>query len=175
MAVSSLSLLTVFVLGGTGEVGRELVHALAANQSISKVVLIGRRIQELDGEQYTKVEQIVIDFDKIENYAHVFEGFDAGYCCLGTTRAKSGKEGFVRVDRDYVLESAKLAKQGGCKHFHLVSSQGANKDSWFLYPQTKGQIEAEVSALEFNRFSIYRPALLLCERKVNSFQFCFFS
>ncbi|KAK2098149.1 Oxidoreductase htatip2 [Saguinus oedipus] len=62
---------------------------------------------------------------------------DVGFCGLGTTRAKPGAEGFVRVDRDDVLKSAELAKAGGCKHFNSVSSKGAEKkfvgslpDSW---------------------------------------------
>lgn len=47
------------------------------------------------------------------------------------------QEGFVRVDRDYVLKSAELAKAGGCKHFNLLSSRGADKSSSFLYLQVK--------------------------------------
>lgn len=47
------------------------------------------------------------------------------------------QEGFVRVDRDYVLKSAELAKAGGCKHFNLLSSKGADKSSNFLYLQVK--------------------------------------
>lgn len=47
------------------------------------------------------------------------------------------QEGFVRVDHDYVLKSAELAKAGGCSHFHLESSKGADKTSSFLYLKTK--------------------------------------
>ena len=47
------------------------------------------------------------------------------------------QEGFVRVDRDYVLKSAELAKAGGCKHFNLLSAKGADKSSNFLYLQVK--------------------------------------
>lgn len=47
------------------------------------------------------------------------------------------QDGFVRVDRDYVLKSAELAKVGGCKHFNLLSSKGADKSSSFLYLQVK--------------------------------------
>jgi len=47
------------------------------------------------------------------------------------------QEGFYRVDHDYVVNSAQLARKGGCSQFHLVSSVGANKNSSFLYPRTK--------------------------------------
>ena len=65
---------------------------------------------------------------------------------------------FRRVDYDYVFETAKLAKKNGCKQFHLVSSMGANASSYLLYPKTKGEIEAAVSALEFDFCAHYRPA-----------------
>nr|XP_008506593.1 PREDICTED: oxidoreductase HTATIP2 isoform X3 [Equus przewalskii] len=74
-------------------------------------------------------------------------------------------EGFVRVDRDYVLKSAELAKAGGCKHFNLLSSKGADKSSNFLYLQVKGEVEARVEELKFDRYSIFRPGVLLCDRQ----------
>ena len=121
MAQSKLS---AFVLGATGEVGKELVNFLASNENFTRVVLIGRRKIELNGEKYCKVDQKVVDFDKLADTAgDAFKGFDVGYCCLGTTKGKSGTEGFIKVDRDYVVESAKLAKQGGCKQFHLLTGQ----------------------------------------------------
>ncbi len=147
--------------------GKALLLQLLSNNSFSKVTVIGRRklTEKLPSKLLSKLNERIVDFERLEEYASAFEGFDVGFCCLGTTRAKSGAEGFVRVDHDYVLESATLAKRAGCKDFHLVTSQGSNKDSWFLYPQTKGLVEERVSQLGFNRLSIYRPGLLLCERE----------
>ena len=78
---------------------------------------------------------------------------------------KAGVERFVRVDRDYVRKSAELAKSGGCKHFNLLSSKGADKSSNFLYLQIKGEVEARVEELKFDRYSIFRPGVLLCDRQ----------
>lgn len=161
--------LSAFVLGYTGEVGKELTKLLAANENFSRVVLIGRRTTEFSGEKYSRIEQTVIDdFDKLSESADAFKGFDVGFCCLGTTRGKSGADGFVKVDRDYVVQAAKLAKEGGCKQFHLVTAQGSNKDAFFLFPKTKGQAETAVIKLGFERLAIYRPGLLLCDRAVKS-------
>lgn len=41
------------------------------------------------------------------------------------------------MDFDYVHEVARYSKEGGTKHFHYVSSTGADKDSRFLYAKTK--------------------------------------
>ena len=68
------------------------------------------------------------------------------------------------MDHDYVLESAKLLKAANCADFHLLTSKGSNKDSWFLYPSTKGKVEEAVKELEFPRLSIYRPGFLKCDR-----------
>lgn len=38
--------------------------------------------------------------------------------------------------------------------------QGANKKSWFLYPQTKGEAEESIKSLGFERTSLFRPGLL---------------
>ena len=97
---------------------------------------------------------MVVDFDNLENHSDAFK-HDAIYCCLGTTRGKSGvvnifkffylnflikilnecliKEGFKKVDYDYIVNSARLAKENVCKHFHLVSSSGAGLIIKFLF------------------------------------------
>ncbi len=61
------------------------------------------------------------------------------------------------MDYDYIVNSAKVAKQNGCKQFHLVSSSGADKNSFFLYTKTKGEAEDAVSNMNFDRVAIYRP------------------
>ncbi|XP_013065725.1 oxidoreductase HTATIP2-like isoform X2 [Biomphalaria glabrata] len=154
---------TAFVLGYTGEVGKVLVEELNDLKLFKKVVLIGRRQIPLNlGPEF---EQKVIDFENIDEHKDVFENLDIGFCCLGTTRAKSGVQGFIRVDHDYVLLAAEIAKAQGCKHFSLVSSQGADKNSSFLYPRTKGQVEEALKVMHFNRLSIYRPGVLMCDRQ----------
>lgn len=48
---------------------------------------------------------------------------------------------------------ARLAKQEGCRHFHLLSSQGANENSFFLYPQVKvGFVSCEVENFALGQF-----------------------
>ncbi|NXG48334.1 HTAI2 Oxidoreductase, partial [Psilopogon haemacephalus] len=109
--------------------------------------------------------QAVVDFERLGEHAAAFQGHDVGFCCLGTTRAKAGADGFVRVDRDYVAQAAELARAGGCKHFVLQSSRGANRHSRFLYLRVKGEVENLVQAVGFDRCTILRPAVLLCKRQ----------
>ncbi|KAM6343499.1 oxidoreductase HTATIP2 isoform 2-T2 [Alca torda] len=152
-----------FVLGASGETGRALLRELLSRQLFARVTLVGRRRLSL-GEE-AAAEQAVVDFEQLSEHAAAFRGHDVGFCCLGTTRAKAGADGFVRVDRDYVAQAAELARAGGCKHFVLQSSQGANRDSCFLYLRVKGEVENLVQAVGFDRCTILRPAVLLCKRQ----------
>lgn len=155
---------SVFILGYTGETGKALVKELSRANYFSKVVLIGRRQVDLPEDVTKDFEQKIVDYDKLDEYKEAFQGCQIGFCCLGTTRGRAGAKGFVKVDRDYVLQAAEVAKSAGCQHFTLVSSTGASRDSFFLYPKTKGEAEERLKEMKFERLSIYRPGLLLCDR-----------
>lgn len=42
----------------------------------------------------------------------------------------------------------------------MVSSQGANPNSWFLYTQVKGQVENEMKGVGFSYTTVFRPGML---------------
>lgn len=162
---SMMSLKSALVLGATGETGREVLNKLVAMPAVGKIVTIGRRLIDLpQDEAFKRVEQKIVNYDNLDDHAADFAGVDAAYCCLGTTRGKAGKEGFIKVDHNYVLNSAKLLKSAGCPDFHLLTSKGSNANSWFLYPETKGRVELAVKDLGFDRLNIYRPGMLKCDR-----------
>ncbi|CAD6191743.1 unnamed protein product [Caenorhabditis auriculariae] len=151
-----------FVVGATGAVGSELVKLLASASYFDKVSILARR--NVDGATAEKFEQKTVNFDELEKSGDSFEGIDVGFCALGTTRAKSGADGFVKVDHDYVVNTAKLAKEHGVKQFVLISSAGANECSPFLYPKTKGQVEKEIAEIGFEKLVIIRPGLIEAPR-----------
>jgi len=131
------------ITGYTGESGKALVNRLVKSNQYRKVILVGRRnVEYTDNDFKEKTEQRQIDFDKIDDYVDAFRGADVHFCCLGTTRGKSGADGFRRVDYDYVVGAARLAKQAGFK----------------------GQSEAAITQMAFERLSIYRPAMLMVDR-----------
>lgn len=155
---------TAFIVGYTGESGKSLVKQAAVSNILSKVRLLGRREVQLPVENPDKFEQKIVNFDDLESHDSCFQNAEVGFCCLGSTR-KQGTDVFVKVDRDYVLKTAEIAKRNGCKHFCLVSSGGANAKSSFLYMKTKGEVEERLKEMNFEKLSIFRPALLLCDRQ----------
>uniref|UniRef100_A0A8D1DJD4 Protein HTATIP2 n=1 Tax=Sus scrofa TaxID=9823 RepID=A0A8D1DJD4_PIG len=110
---------SVFILGASGETGRVLLKEILEQSLFSKVTLIGRRKLTFDEEAYKNVNQEVVDFEKLDDYASAFQGHDVGFCCLGTTRRKAGA----------------------------------------------GEVEARIEELKFDRYSIFRPGVLLCDRQ----------
>jgi len=155
---------TALVWGATGETGKELTKTLLKLKIYSRLVFVGRRKIEYEDELYKDVEQIVVNFDKIEEYADSFKGFDVCYCCFGTITGKAGPDYFYKVDHNYVINTSKLIAAGGCKEFHFVSAVWANKNHFHLYPRVKGQVEEELMEMKFENLYIYRPAQLLCDR-----------
>uniref|UniRef100_A0A7N5KM33 Protein HTATIP2 n=1 Tax=Ailuropoda melanoleuca TaxID=9646 RepID=A0A7N5KM33_AILME len=110
---------SVFILGASGETGRVLLKEMLEQSLFSKVTLIGRRKLTFDEDAYKNVNQEVVDFEKLDDYASAFQGHDVGFCCLGTTRKKAGA----------------------------------------------GEVEARVEELQFDRYSVFRPGVLLCDRQ----------
>jgi uncharacterized protein YbjT (DUF2867 family) len=75
------------------------------------------------------------------------------------------KEAFHRVDYQYPLETAQLALKNGAAQYLIVTAMGANKKSMFFYNRVKGEIEEAIWKLNFSAVHIFRPSLLLGERK----------
>jgi oxidoreductase len=112
-----------------------------------------------------KLQHFTISMDNIATEAEpALKGVDTVFWVLGTTRKDAGSAAqFIKVELDWLTDAAKLAKQNGCKHFSLLTAQGANAGFWscgLLYPKTKGLAEEAVKAQLFLRTSIFRPGLL---------------
>ena len=74
----------------TGETGKALTSEILKNDIFKSTTLIGRRIVNFTEDYYQKGIQKVIDFDKMSENEDAFKNLDVLYCCLGTTRGKSG-------------------------------------------------------------------------------------
>jgi len=150
------------VVGATGVVGRELVEQLSQCDSIEKVKAFTRRPIEYKN---TKVDNHVIDFAQLDNFKDLFVG-DFLFSALGTTLKQAGTiEAQKIVDLDYQREVAQIAVTNNIHHYLLVSSSGANSESLSAYLRMKGELENSVLELGFSRVSIFRPSLLLGERR----------
>jgi uncharacterized protein YbjT (DUF2867 family) len=154
---------TALIFGASGLVGGHCLQELLDGDAYHKVISFGRRKLNI---VHSKLIQEVIDFDEMKESAALIKGNDV-FICLGTTRAKAGREGFIKVDFDYSFNAAKYAAINGANQLLLVSSVGADENSFFLYPKTKGRLETAVKKLPFWAVHILQPSILLGNRSEN--------
>ena len=80
---------------------------------------------------------------------------------IGTTMRQAGsKAAFRAVDHDAVTDFASAARRAGARRMAIVSSVGADAASRNFYLRVKGEAEAALRALGFERLDIMRPGLL---------------
>lgn len=150
------------VLGATGMVGTELVKQLAEDRDYDRIKVLVRKPMSFN---HPKLEQIKADYDKLGAYTDAFK-VDAVYCCLGTTMKTAGsKAAFRRVDLDYPVEAARLAREAGVRLFAVVSALGADEGSMFFYNRVKGEMERLLRESGLPSLYIFRPSLLLGNRQ----------
>ena len=150
--------LHALVLGATGATGRELVKLLLNDSNFSQVSVFVRTVNDFNHEKLTVHK---IDFKKLNEYDSLVKG-DVLFSALGTTMKEAGgkKEQFL-VDYIYQYEFAKIASKNGVSHYSLVSSIGANKNSFFFYPKIKGLLESSIKDLKFDKIHIFQPPSLI--------------
>ena len=59
----------------------------------------------------------------------------------------------MRIDRDLVVKFAQQAKAAAIPHFSVLTSIGANSNSFFLYTKTKGQVYLLIMYRLFSMFN----------------------
>ncbi|MDQ1911810.1 NAD(P)H-binding protein [Paenibacillus sp. GD4] len=151
------------VAGATGLVGRELVRILLNQEEYAKVTVLVRRRMNLE---HPKLEQLVVDYDRLEGLAgELVEGASL-FCTLGTTMKQAGsKELFELVDYEYPMTLGRLAKRYGAEQMLIVTAMGAKRGSLFYYNRVKGKVEEELGKLGLPKLCIFRPSLLLGDRQ----------
>lgn len=149
---------TAAIIGATGLVGRQLLRLLLESDHYRTVHSIGRRRVENND---SRLVQHVGSLDGLTGI-QLDSGIDDVFCALGTTIKVAGtQENFARVDRDYVCEFAKWAKQHGAVTMAVNSSLGADPHSGNFYLRTKGEMENCLQGIGFNSLTIVRPSLLV--------------
>lgn len=153
---------SALIVGATGLVGKELVNILLNQTNYDSVMVLTRKLLPIT---HPKLEQIITDFDQLNQYQQHLQVDDV-YCCLGTTIKTAGsQDAFRKVDFTYPLELAVLTKSLGAQKFLIITAMGADPNSKVFYSRVKGEIEAELKSLGFPALHIFRPSLLLGERQ----------
>ncbi|KAL1759767.1 hypothetical protein FB107DRAFT_204430 [Schizophyllum commune] len=160
-----MSTKSALIIGATGQTGGHLLKELLASPHFSKVGEYGRRVTAPDtlSEGKEKLEQKTIDFENLSAAGLKDGKWDVVYVTLGTTRKNAGSaEKFEKIDREYVINAAREARvEGHAQRVVYLSSAGANAQSYFLYPRSKGLTEIGLAKLGYDDTIVFRPGMLV--------------
>lgn len=158
---------------GLQETGKRVVELLCQYGVVDEIRVLSPTPVGYKGKNSEIVREIVADYDVVD-YENECEDLDVAFCFLGHTREEVGADGFwtlmeglatvERCNRDRVVNLAKALASAGCKHFHLLSSQGADPNSILAFLKARGEAEEAVQHAGFSRVAVYRPAFLKGKR-----------
>ena len=147
---------TILLVGATGLVGQSVLQQALNDSRVAKVVAPTRRPLP----PHSRLENPVVDFDALPADAPQW-AVDGIICTLGTTIKKAGSQpAFRKVDHDYPLAVATLARRHGAVAFALTSSVGADPRSRNFYLRTQGETERALAGCGFPSLTLVRPSFI---------------
>jgi uncharacterized protein YbjT (DUF2867 family) len=155
---------TVAVIGATGLVGSHIVELLKEENACQKIRLLVRRPVEFTNP---KSEIRLVNFEDYESLKLAIAGCGVVFCAVGTTqdKVKGDQLQYRKVDYDIPVNAARGCLETGGSSFLLVSSVGADRNSKNFYLRLKGEVEEAVQKFPIKSISIFRPSMLLGNRK----------
>ena len=149
------------VFGATGFIGSHLLRDLLNNPDYEQVIAVTRKPLALNHARLTTLIGDLASLPALKPQLVADEVFIA----LGTTRKHTPDEAeYYKIDHDYPVLAAEIAKANGAKSVFLVTAVGANAGSKVFYVRTKGEVERDVLALNFDHTHIFRPSMILGQR-----------
>lgn len=151
----------LLLTGVTGLVGSHLLALALRDQRVDSVIALTR--SPVAG--HAKLRIIQTDFEQIDS-VDLDGQIDAVICTLGTTLKSAGsRQAFYRVDHDYPLYIAKLARKQLAHAYVLTSAVGANTHSRFFYNRVKGELERDLQVIGFESLTFVRPTVIQGDRR----------
>lgn len=150
------------LFGASGFIGSSLLADLLDHQDYAQVTIVVRKSL---GLHHPKLTELIGDYNSLSRLKGQFAADDI-FITLGTTKAKTPDTNlYYQVDHDYPVAAAKMAREAGAKSVLLVTAVGANANSAVFYIRTKGEVERDMIALDFEHTCIFRPSMIMGERK----------
>lgn len=145
----------VVMIGATG-----LVGSLAASRMLEQGWAVDALLRRPGGLVHPKWREHIAPAAEWPAILASLEP-EAAVSALGTTMRQAGsQEAFRAVDFDTVVAFARAAAAAGARRMVTVSSVGADSGSANFYLRIKGEMEAALEELGFERLDILRPGLL---------------
>jgi uncharacterized protein YbjT (DUF2867 family) len=149
------------VFGATGFIGSHLLRDLLDGADCAQVIAVVRKPLTLSHPKLTVLIGDLASLPALKPQLVADEIFIA----LGTTRKHTPDEAeYYKIDHDYPVLAAEIARANGARSVFLVTAVGANAKSGVFYIRTKGEVERDILALGFDHTHIFRPSMILGQR-----------
>lgn len=150
------------LLGASGFVGSYLLGELLSNPDYDEVIIVVRKDLNIN---HPKLKTLIGDYHSFSDLKEQIVADDI-FITLGTTKKKTPKQDeYYQIDHDYPVLAARIAQANGAKSIFLLTAVGANATSSVFYIRTKGEAERDILALDFDHTHIFRPSMIMGERK----------
>ena len=148
----------IVLVGASGLIGSAVIAATVGRSDMRLTALARREFALPAG---ARMELLVADPSEWSGLIASARA-DVLVIALGTTWRAAGRDeaAFRAVDEKLVLDCARAAKSAGVPRCIAVSSVGADAGARNFYLRVKGEVEAALSVLDFDRLDILRPGLL---------------
>lgn len=153
--------INALIVGASGLSGTALLQTLVHDDRVAQIFALGRSPLPFSN---SKINSQVVDFEHLKINLSELK-IDVVFCCLGTTIKKAKhREVFEKVDKEFVVQLARLAKAHQVPNFAVVSSIGAKPTASSFYLRTKRLMEKELISLGIPNTFIFRPSILVGKR-----------
>jgi uncharacterized protein YbjT (DUF2867 family) len=160
----------VIVIGGTGQVGSAVVHALLAEPACREVVMVTRR--PLRSDDPARLRGVAMDTgapdfelrvgDLAREVVAAGDRVSAVSCVgVGSGSLRWTEAQLKQLEIGVVGAFARGVRQAGVAQFCLLSAVGANAGSRIKYARVMGLKEAAVEAVHFPRLGVFRPGIIV--------------
>ena len=144
------------------QIGSYLLQELLSNADYEQVTIVVRKPQTIT---HPKLKTLIGNFHTLPQLRENISG-DEIFIALGTTKKQTpDQKVYYQIDHDYPVLAAKIAKVNGTKSVFIVSAIGANATSNIFYTKTKGELERDIIALDFEHTHIFQPSMIIGNRK----------
>lgn len=153
-----MELNNVCVIGGSGFVGRHIVHLLAA-KGCNVWVATRRRERAKHLILLPTVEVVEADVHDEAGLARLVRGVDAVINLVGVLHDGRGERGFDAAHVGLTRKVVAACQRNGVRRYVHMSALGADVNGPSRYQRTKGEAEALVRASGLD-WSIFRPSVI---------------
>lgn len=149
----------VMVFGGTGMIGRGIMHECLKDPEVEEVVAVGRSSV---GETHPKLREIkhtdFLNFDPIEEE---MKNVDACIYSIGVTSLGLDEPTYKKITQEFTLSTANaLIKHNPNMTFVFVSAMGTDINATYsFWPRIKAETENTVIEMPWHGY-VFRPGIV---------------